>query len=118
MLDFQKSGFDLERLISEAAESDVLDWCRVEVASRAVLRHTHHQDLADLLTGMAANFGISAEKLVADEAQFSDLLAVCRMCGEREDCRKAAAMAEVSVMEDCGFCPNWISLLDMSPVVA
>jgi hypothetical protein len=118
MLDFQKSGFDLDRLISEAAESDVRDWCRVEVASRAVIRHTQYQDLAELLTGMAANFGISADSLISDEEQFRDLLSVCRMCGERDSCREAASLTNASVMEDCGFCPNWISLLDLSPVVA
>jgi hypothetical protein len=118
MLDIQKTRLDLNRLISEAADRDVQDWCSFALVGRKAGRIAPDSDLAEQLEGMAKAFGIAPAALAAQDATHQELLSVCRMCGEKAACRSVAATRPVSVMEDCGFCPNWISLLDMAPVAA
>lgn len=63
-------------------------------------------DTPDRMAAMAANFGISADDLRRNHAEYLDLLGTCGTCHDRATCALVLAKREIARPSDCAFCPN------------
>ena len=81
---------------------DDLGMTRAQVTAFARMPH----DAPDRMAAMAANFGISAENLRANHAQYLELLGTCGSCRDRATCALVLAKKALVRPSDCAFCPN------------
>lgn len=81
---------------------DDLGMTRAQVTAFARMPH----DAPDRMAAMAANFGISAENLRANHAQYLELLGTCGSCRDRATCALVLAKKALVGPSDCAFCPN------------
>lgn len=63
-------------------------------------------DVEDRVTHMAAVFGLSAEAIRENHAQWVDLLEVCGGCTDRAACAHVLQKGDGAHPADCGFCRN------------
>ena len=63
-------------------------------------------DVPDRVTAMAAIFGISADELKANRADYLELLGTCADCRQRSKCARLLNDAHLAQPADAGFCPN------------
>lgn len=63
-------------------------------------------DVADRVTAMATNFGISAADLKTNYPEYLDLLTACGRCHDRAACGLVLAKGELARPSDAAFCPN------------
>lgn len=63
-------------------------------------------DVPDRVTAMAAIFGIPADALKANRADYLELLGTCADCRHRAKCGRLLQDAPLAAPAEAAFCPN------------
>lgn len=83
-------------------ELDDLGLTRDQVRAFVLIPH----DVPDRVLAMAAIFGIPADQVQRDHAQYLELLESCCTCTDRGACALALKNGDLTRACDCGFCVN------------
>lgn len=92
------------REVSALSDRDLDDLGMSRGQVEAFVRMPH--DVPDRVIAMARIFGLSQTEVMADHAEWLELLETCGTCRDRGACKLVLERGELPRPQECSFCPN------------